>query len=337
MKKNLGILAVIAVVFIVTAIGGDGFLSAFNMYNLVERISLYAIIGIGVSFVIVTGGIDLSIGSFIGLCAVTFPFLVINQGMSLTTGLLMLLTMSVCAGLFHGLLVTKLDLQPFVVTLCTLMMYRGLARHLVSDSTMGYSDERFQPLSLMVGRLSELPWFQGIGWARHVPVALLIMIVIGVLSAVFLNRTIYGRYLMALGRNREAALLSGINTTKMIILAYVLCSVISGFGALLFALDVVSVQPSTFGSFYELYAIAAAVLGGCSLRGGEGSIFGVILGAALMRLLMNSIQMLGVSDALEEFVIGFVILLGVIIDVIVKRVVAKRRARQQAAVASAAE
>lgn len=334
MKKNLGILAVIAVVFIVTAIGGEGFLTAFNMYNLIERISLYAIIGIGVSFVIVTGGIDLSIGSFIGLVAVTFPFLVINHGVSLTGGLLLLLLLSVSAGLLHGLLVTKLDLQPFVVTLCTLMIYRGLARHLVVDSTMGYSDERFTSLGRMVGRLSELPWFEGQAWAKHVPVALLILIVIGVLAAVFLNKTIYGRYLMALGRNREAALLSGINTTRMIILAYVLCSVISGFGGLLFALDVVSVQPSTFGSFFELYAIAAAVLGGCSLRGGEGSIFGVVLGAALMRLLMNSIRMLGVSDQLEEFVIGFVILLGVIVDVIVKRVAAQRRARRQAAVSS---
>ncbi len=161
-------------------------------------------------------------------------------------------------------------------------------------------------------------------------VAFLILLVLGVISSVFLNKTIYGRYLLALGRNEQAARFSGINTSLMIVLAYVICSLISGFGGLLFALDYGSIQPDSFGNFYELYAIAAAVLGGCSLRGGEGSIVGIILGAALMRLLMNSISMLGIDDQLEPAVIGIVILLGVIVDELVKRFAARRRAIKQA-------
>ena len=121
----------------------------------------------------------------------------------------------------------------------------------------------------------------------------------------------------------------------MIIVAYVICSLISGLGGLMFGLEFSTVQPDSFGNFYELYAIAAAVLGGCSLRGGEGSIFGIALGAALMRLLMNSISMLGIDDQLEPAVIGMVILVGVIADEVVKRIAARRRAAQQARQAAA--
>ena len=146
----------------------------------------------------------------------------------------------------------------------------------------------------------------------------------------FLNQTIYGRYLLALGRNVEAARYSGINTDRMVILAYVICSASAGLGAILFALDINSVQPSGHGNFYELYAIAAAVLGGCSLRGGEGSITGVVVGAAVMRVLYNAINILGIPTQLEFAIIGLVILTGAIVDVLVKRVVARRRAILQA-------
>ena len=155
------------------------------------------------------------------------------------------------------------------------MIYRGIARWVVSDKTMGYGNEVFSGLKVLVGNMSQLPGMSGVSWAKHVPVAFLILLVLGVISSVFLNKTIYGRYLLALGRNEQAARFSGINTSLMIVLAYVICSLISGFGGLLFALDYGSIQPDSFGNFYELYAIAAAVLGGCSLRGGEGSIVGI--------------------------------------------------------------
>lgn len=330
MKKNLGIFGILCVVFMATAMGSDSFFTAYNLFNLVERSSLYGIIGIGVAFVIMTGGIDLSIGSLIGLVAIVFPFVVVTHELPLGVGLLAIIGLSLVVGVFHGLLITRLKLQPFVVTLCGLLIYRGVARWLVADKTMGYGHESFAGLKVLVGNMSQIPGFQDVGWARHVPVAFLLLIVLGTAAAVFLNKTIYGRYLLALGRNEQAARFSGINTSAMIVLAYVICALISGFGALLFALDFESIQPDNFGNFYELYAIAAAVLGGCSLRGGEGSIFGIVLGAALMRLLMNSISMLGIDDQLEPTVIGIVILTGVIVDELVKRFVARRRAVLQA-------
>ena len=330
MKKNLGIFGILAVVFVVTAFNSKSFFTPYNLFNLVERSSLYGIIGIGVGFVIMTGGIDLSIGSLIGLVAVVFPWLVVTHDLSVATGLAALFGLALTAGLIHGLLTTRLKLQPFVITLCGLMIYRGVARWLVADKTMGYADDRFDGLRILVGKMSQIPGLENIAWAKHVPVAFLILLVLGIVSAVFLNKTIYGRYLLALGRNEQAALFSGINTSRMIVLAYVLCALITGLGGLLFALDYGSIQPDSFGNFYELYAIAAAVLGGCSLRGGEGSIFGIILGATLMRLLMNSISMLGIDDQLEPAVIGFVILIGVIVDEIFQRIGARRRAIQQA-------
>ena len=152
-----------------------------------------------------------------------------------------------------------------------------------------------------------------------VPAATLWLLVIAVVAAIFLNRTIYGRYLLALGRNVEAAKYSGINTDRMIIVAYVICSACAGIGGILFALDGNSIQPASHGNFYELYAIAAAVLGGCSLRGGEGSIVGVVIGAAVMFVLYNAINLLGIPSTLEFAIIGVVILVGAMTDEVAKK------------------
>jgi ribose/xylose/arabinose/galactoside ABC-type transport system permease subunit len=184
----------------------------------------------------------------------------------------------------------------------------------------------------IVGLLGMTPLAQ-----TMVPMPMLIMMTLAALAAVFLNRTIYGRYLLALGRNEEAARYSGINTHRMIVMAYMICSLLAGLGGILFALDINSIQPSGHGNFYELYAIAAAVLGGCSLRGGEGTILGVVIGAAVMRVLYNSINILGIPTQLEFAIIGMVILAGAIVDVVVKRVVARRRALEQARLGETAE
>ena len=176
-------------------------------------------------------------------------------------------------------------------------------------------------LPLMATGLLATVWLLGntpIGQTL-VPAATLWLLVIAVVAAIFLNRTIYGRYLLALGRNVEAAKYSGINTDRMIIVAYIICSVCAGIGGILFALDGNSIQPASHGNFYELYAIAAAVLGGCSLRGGEGSIAGVVIGAAVMFVLYNAINLLGIPSALEFAIIGLVILIGAMADELAKK------------------
>ena len=156
------------------------------------------------------------------------------------------------------------------------------------------------------------------------------MLSLAIAAAIFLNKTIWGRYMLALGRNEEAARYSGVNTGRITVLAYIICTAMAAIGGILFALDSNSVAPSSFGNFFELYAIAAAVLGGCSLRGGEGGILGVVVGTALMQVLYNLIVLLKISDKLEFAIIGAVILLGVMADEFVRGIATKRRLRQKA-------
>jgi ribose transport system permease protein len=151
-------------------------------------------------------------------------------------------------------------------------------------------------------------------------------LVLSVAAAVFLKKTIWGRYLFALGNNEEGTRYSGIDTDRMKILAYVLCSFFAGVAGILFAFELDSVQPAQTGEFYELYAIAAAVLGGCSLRGGEGSVLGVVIAAAVIRLIYNSINMVGISTHLEFGILGLVILLGVIGDEFLKKNIHRKQA-----------
>jgi len=208
------------------------------------------------------------------------------------------------------------------VTLCGLMMYRGIMRGLTNDQPVGFGNEGFPGLRTLTTGKVVLPFIK----VFSIPAPWIILLIVAILGAVFLNRTIWGRYLLALGRNEEAARYSGINTDRMVILAYVISSTLAGLGGMLFVLDSNSEQPVSCGNFYELYAIAAAVLGGCSLRGGEGTIVGVIVGAALMQVLRNMITLTTTYTNIEFAIIGAVLLVGVIADELVKRYAIRRRA-----------
>ena len=316
MKKTLGIFLLLTAIFLITGIIEPRFMKVGNMINMARWTGLYGILSIGACFVIITGGIDLSIGSLVGLTGSLFPLLLVREGVPVVIGFILVFVCVLAIGLIHGFLITKLRLQPFIVTLCGLFIYRGIARHITGEINQGFGNE-FGGLRLLVKyRLFD-----------KIPMPFIILIGFGIVAAVFLNKTVYGRYLLALGRNRDAARFSGINTDAMVIGAYVICSVLAGFGGILFALDQNSVQPSTFGNFYELYAIAGAVLGGCSLRGGEGAISGVIFGTAMVEVIKNSVFFLNVPTESEFTVIGFVILIGVTFDELIKRMAIGRRTR----------
>ncbi len=323
-KKILGILGLFVFIFGATAVMNPDFISAYNMQNLVKWSSLFAIMGIGVAFVIITGGIDLSIGSVIGLVASLMALAVdAKDGWGWHPGVAMvvMLALSLFIGLAHGLLITKVKLQPFVVTLCGLLVYRGLARWMTDNKSMGYKGaEKID--SFFSGKVALTAEFA-------LPAPFFFLVIVAILAGIFLNRTIWGRYLLALGNNEEGARYSGIQTDQLKIAAYVICSFLAGLTGLLFAFELNSVQPAATGNFYELYAIAAAVLGGCSLRGGEGTILGVIIAAAVLRLLYNSINLVGISTHLEFAIVGAVILAGVTVDELIKRYAAKHAAKQQ--------
>ncbi|MDA9961837.1 ABC transporter permease [Opitutales bacterium] len=321
MKKIQGIFLILVCVIVMTSIMSDVFWGSYNLENVLRRTALFGIISIGVAFVIITGGIDLSIGSVICLVGCGLPWLLVEQEVSVPVALLAVFGFSLAVGLIHGILVAKVKLQPFVVTLCGLLLYRGITRGFTGDQSQGFGTDFKGIRELATG---EIPLF-----GFNFPMPCVFLVVVAVLAGVFLNKTIYGRYLLALGNNEEAAKFSGIDVDKMVILAYVICALCSGLGGLLFVLDVNSAQPVDFGNFYELYAIAAAVLGGCSLRGGSGTILGVVIGAALMQVLRNMIVLVDwIPTHIEYAIIGAVILAGVVADEMIKRAVAKKRASQ---------
>lgn len=317
MKKTLGIFGLLVFICVFTAIRNPDFLKAQNIENTIRWVGLYGVISIGVAHVIITGGIDLSIGSVVGLVGSVLAMLLSKKGWSPAGALFAVFCISLSIGLAHGLLITKMRLQPFVVTLCGLLLYRGLARYVTDDASVGFGGG-FQGLRQLA------KGFVTLGDAR-VPMPFVIMTGLALVAGAVLNWTVFGRRLLALGRNETAARYSGINTDRVVITAYVISSLLAGLGGVLFSLELNSVQPSGLGEFYELYAIAAAVLGGCSLRGGEGTILGVVIGAAVMRALYNAINILGIPTNLEFAIIGAVILGGVVVDELIKRYMAGRR------------
>jgi ribose transport system permease protein len=206
-------------------------------------------------------------------------------------------------------LITRLGLQPFIVTLCGLLLYRGLARFIAGDETKGFGNaEGFRTLQAAAT-----------GSVFGLPMPFVGLILASLVMWVVLHRSVFGRHVYATGRNEIAARYSGVNVHRVIVATYVIMGVLTGIGAIIFAFYTNSVSPSSHGTFFELYGIAAAVLGGCSLRGGEGSVVGILLGTTLLQVLQNLVNLLGIPSSLNFAVMGGVILVGVAADRVVQR------------------
>jgi ribose transport system permease protein len=318
MKKELGIFVLLVVLCAVTGLQNPRFFSHANLVNMANIIGLFGIFSLGAGLVIITSGIDLSVGSMIALIGMLLVMALTDWRWAWPLGVLFVVLVAMVLGWAHGALITRFKMQPFIVTLCGLLLYRGLARFIARDTTKGFgSDQEFTMLrSLTTGNLFGLP------------MPFVLLIIISIILWIMLHRSVYGRYLLAVGRNEEAARFSGINTRLVVASSYVLAALLTGISAILFAFYTNSVSPSTHGNFYELYGIAAAVLGGCSLRGGEGSIIGILIGVALLQVLQNLVNLLGIPSSLNFAVMGAVVLIGVLADQIFKNRAAKKIARQ---------
>jgi len=307
-RKEISILILFVALCAVVAIKSPQFLSTANIQNMTRLIGAYGIFSIGVGVVIITGGIDLSVGSLFALLGVLLSMMLVEWHWPASLAVLAVIALGSSLGTIHGLLITRLHLQPFIVTLCGLLLYRGLARYIASDVTKGFGSG------------------QGFQWLREsaagglfgIPMPFVLLTVVGAVAWVGLHRSIYGRHLFAVGRNEEAARYCGINTSNTIAGAYAVSGTLAGMSAILIAFYTNSISPSSHGNFYELYAIAAAVVGGCSLRGGEGSIIGIILGTALLQVIRNLVNLMDIPSSLDFAVMGTVILIGAIADEIVK-------------------
>jgi ribose transport system permease protein len=318
MKKELGIFILLVALCAIVAIINPNFLQPINLQNLARQIGAFGIFSIGLGLVIITGGIDLSVGSMMALLGVLLSMMLTEWGINPLLAVLACIAIGMGLSLFHGLLITRMNMQPFIVTLCGLLFYRGLARFITHDETKGFG---------VVAGLDALRFLAN-GNLLGVPMPFVLLIVISLIVGVVLHWSVYGRYLFATGRNAEAARFAGINTRRIITLAYVASGLLTAISGIIFAFYTNSVSPANHGNAYELYGIAAAVLGGCSLRGGEGSIVGILIGAALLQVLRNLVNLLGIPSSLDFAVMGAVILIGVMAD----QFFTDRRNRRQIAV-----
>ena len=316
MKKELGIFVLLIVLCVIVSIINPNFLLAINLQNLARQIGAFGIFSIGLGLVIITGGIELSVGSMMALLGVLLSMMLTEYHIGVPLAILICLGLAMVLDLGHGLLITRLNMQPFIVTLCGLLFYRGLARFITKDETKGFGGTGFDSLRYLAN-----------GNPFGIPMPFVLLIIIAAITWVVLHRSVYGRYLFATGRNSEAARYAGIDTNRIITLTYVVSGLLTGISAIIFAFYTNSVSPANHGNAYELYGIAAAVLGGCSLRGGEGSVVGVLIGTALLQVLRNLVNLLGIPSSLDFAVMGAVILIGVMAD----QIFTERRNRRQVA------
>lgn len=298
--QKLGPLLGLLLIIIIISIMSPSFLTATNIFNVLRQVSISALIAFGMTFVILTGGIDLSVGSTLALTGAISAGLLAG-GMDPFLAMLIGLLLGAVLGAVNGFIIAKGKVAPFIATLATMTIYRGL--------TLVYTDGK--PVSGLGDSLS----FQmfGKGYFFGIPVPVITMLIAFLVLYFILRKTTFGRKVYAIGGNEEASRLSGINVDRITIAVYSLTGMLAALSALILTSRLNSAQP-TAGQSYELDAIAAVVLGGTSLTGGRGWIFGTLVGALIIGVLNNGLNLIGVSSFFQQVVKGIVILIAVLID-----------------------
>ncbi len=298
-QKIAPFIGLILIIIIITAIN-PSFLSMSNIFNVLRQVSINALIAFGMTFVILTGGIDLSVGSILALTgAVTAGMMA--SGIDPILAMLLGLFLGAVLGAINGVIIAKGKVAPFIATLATMTIYRGL--------TLVYTEGR--PIS----GLGDSMAFQmlGKGYFLGIPVPVVTMLISFGILYFILKKTTFGRRVYAVGGNEEASVLSGINADRIKIYVYSLVGALAGLASLILTSRLNSAQP-TAGQMFELDAIAAVVLGGTSLTGGRGWIVGTLIGALIIGVLNNGLNLIGVSSFFQQVVKGAVILLAVLLD-----------------------
>uniref|UniRef100_A0A7C3SML0 ABC transporter permease n=1 Tax=Dictyoglomus turgidum TaxID=513050 RepID=A0A7C3SML0_9BACT len=297
--KEFNILIALIVLCVFITLLNPKFITPFNLQVIARQVAIYGLLAIGETLIIIGGGIDLSVGSLVALTGVLVA-LFMKNGIDMYISILLVLLMSSIIGLWHGFFVTKLNVPPFIITLGTLTAARGLA----SVITKGWP---------IIG-LPEKFFFIGQGEILGIPFPLIILIVFTLLSFFITKYTVLGRNLYAIGGNIEAARLSGIDVDKIRIYTYIFGSFLAGVTGIIIASRLSQGQAGVGGG-YELSAIAAAVIGGTSLSGGEGTILGTIIGATIMSVIYNGLILLEISSYWHDVVMGLVIVTAVTLDI----------------------
>ncbi|MCA5013747.1 MULTISPECIES: ABC transporter permease [unclassified Enterococcus] len=293
------LLALIALVIVVTVLN-PSFITPNNLLNLLRQVSINALIAFGMSFVILTGGIDLSVGSTLALSGALTAGLIAN-GISPILAMLVGMVLGAFLGLINGLLITKGKMAPFIATLATMTIYRG--------ATLVYTDGN--PIT-GIGE-SFIFQFMGKGYLFGVPFPIFVMLIFFLLLYVLLHKTAFGKKTYAVGGNLKAAEIAGVKTDRVQMIIYTISGLMASISGIILTSRLNSAQP-TAGQAYEMDAIAAVVLGGTSLSGGKGRLFGTLIGALIIGTINNGLNLLGVSSFYQQIVKGLVIIIAVLLD-----------------------
>ena len=303
-SSEIGIIIPFLVIIIVTTIVNTNFLSVRNFSTMLSIVPPLAITALGVSFPLMTGNVDISVGRVAGLAGMVFPYLMIVQGWGLVPSLIFALLTGALVGLYNGFLVVKIKLPDFVATIGT-MYIAGGARFLL---TKGYP---LSPLPFGLGDFGRATLF-GFSWAFFIMLGLYIV------ATVVIKKTVFGRQLLATGDNREVAALSGINVPRMRMAAYSICGFLCATAGILLTISLNNGVPQN-GDGWEFRAIASCAVGGVSLLGGKGSAIGVLIGVMMLTVIDNSLVMMGVSASLQRSVTGIILAAAVMFDIVKQR------------------
>ncbi|MCI8651049.1 MAG: ribose ABC transporter permease [Oscillospiraceae bacterium] len=298
------IFIIMVLVIIVLGMIEPSFLRLSNFSNIFKQIATNAILAAGMSFVILTGGIDISVGSALALVGAVSVNLIAG-GMNIVMVLMLSIAMGALIGLFNGIFIAYFRLQPMIVTLATMSICRGLTNIYTKGAPITLKT------SLASGKIYK--WIGSGTLFGGIPFSLVLVVVLYAMAYYVLNKTAYGRQVYAVGGNEEAARLSGINSTRAKMMAYVICGMTAALAGIIISARVSSAQPNA-GEGYEMDAIAAVVIGGTSLRGGEGRVLYTIMGALIIGMLNNIMNLVGVESYYQTVVKGVVILVAVLLD-----------------------
>ena len=304
LKNNTGIIVGFFLICTILSIANPNFLTGANMLNILKQISTNALLAFGMTFIILIGGIDLSVGSILAFAGIATTSLIANWGVPVVFAVLIGIALSALLGLFNGFLAAKTSIPPFIITLSMYSMARGGAYLLCNGQPIRVFDDSFNII--------------GNGFLGPVAFPVIYTVIIFIILMVVLKFTRFGRYVYAVGGNAEAALYSGIRIQKIKMIVFCLSGVLAGISGIVLSARMYTGQPSV-GQGSELDAIAAVVLGGTSFSGGIGSLGGTILGALMIGVINNGLNLLNVSSFLQLVAKGAVILLAVYLDTIKKR------------------
>ncbi|WNX85598.1 ABC transporter permease [Agathobaculum sp. NTUH-O15-33] len=306
--NGLGALFPLAVICIFLCLFTGSFAQSNNIMQVLRQAAVYAIMGIGMTFVIITGGIDLSQGSVLAFCCV-LAGMTINATGNMWLGMAVSLLAGALAGLINGVVIAYVRIPAFIMTLGTMFIFRGVTLWMTNSTQIAVNHQTFK--------------FIGQGFFLGIPVPVYVFLAAGWLAHIVLTKTATGRYIFSIGSNAETARLSGVRIERNTIKVYILSGMAIGLAAIVYLARLTAAQP-TAGQSYEMEAVAAVVIGGTSISGGEGGILGTLIGAVTVAVIRNGLVLLGVQSYFTQIVVGAIIVFAVALDITRKRIAASK-------------